>query len=167
MKNSVMAQMEQNRKRFSIKSMYFNRYLLVRYISALFFFTNLYWLISLAMSDSSLFVIPLAVLIAYVISAAEQVKIYSSHTNYAKFTKYSFIFQLVVNVSLLLPTYFSSTFTKLYPFLVNQVQSKVFVLVILMIGILFSVIVLKRLDKIKHNEDKHYKLIKEYEKAIK
>jgi hypothetical protein len=167
MKNDGMALIEQNRINQSVKTMYFNRYLLVRYVTALFFFTNLYWLISSLMSDSSLFYIPLIVMIAFVISAAEQVKIYSSHTNDAKYTKYVFTFQLVINVILLLPTYFSSTFTKLYPFLVDQEQSRQIVLGILIIGILFSAMVLKRLDKIKHNEDKHYQRIKEYEEAIK
>lgn len=167
MKNDAMAQIEQNRKMISVKSMYFNRYLLVRYVSALFFFTNLYWLISLSMSDSSLFVIPLMVIIAFVISAAEQVKIYSNHTNDAKYTKYCFAVQLVINVILLVLTCFSFAFTKLYPFLIDQAESKLFVLVMLMIGVLLSAIVLKRLDKIKHDEDKHFQRIKEYEEAIK
>ncbi|GGA92129.1 hypothetical protein [Ornithinibacillus halotolerans] len=166
MKTDGMALYEQNRKKLSVKTMYFNRYLLVRYVSALFFFTNLYWLISLVMSDSSLFIIPLAVLIVFVIAAYEQVKLYSSHTNDAKLTKFSIMFQLITNIALLLPTYFSSTFTKLYPFLIDQVPSKLFVTFFLVIGILFSLILVKRLNKIKRNEDKHYQRIKEYEAII-
>lgn len=167
MKTGGIALYEENRKKLSVKTMYFNRYLLVRYVSALFFFTNLYWLISLVMSDSSLFVIPLFVLVGYVVGAAEQVKIYSNHMNNAKYTTYCFTFQLMINIVLLLPTCFSSTFIKLYPFLIDHEQSKLFVLTILVTGILFSVFILKRLDKIKHNEDKHYQRIMEYENIIK
>lgn len=166
MKKDEMAQIVQNRKKLSVKSMYFNRYLLVRYVSALFFFTNFYWLISLLMSDSSLFFIPLVLIIVFVVSAAEQVKIFSSHTNNAKHTKYYFKIQLVINIILLLPTYFSSSFTQLYPFLIEKGSSKLFILAILMLGIILSAITLKRLHSIKHNEDKHFERIKEYEQAI-
>ncbi|MFD1362384.1 hypothetical protein [Lentibacillus salinarum] len=166
MKNGGSELIEQNKKRLSIKSMYFNRYLLVRYVSALFFFTNLYWLISLIMSDSSLFFIPLVLLIVLLFSVAEQAKIFSNHTNNAKYTIYCFMVLLITNVGLVVPTSFSSMFTQLYPFLVNQPKSKILVLSILVIGILLSVLIIKRLNRIKHNEDKHYKRIKKYEGAI-
>ena len=166
MKNDERAQIEENRKKFSVKSMYFNRYLLVRYVSALFFFTNLYWFISLLMSDSSLYIIPLLLMIVLLFSVAEQVKMYSNHTNNAKFTRYSFMIFLFTNVVLILPTCFSSSFTQLYPFLLNQEKSKILILVILLIGILFSAVILYRLYRIKHDEDKHYERIKQYKEAI-
>ncbi|WP_244856945.1 hypothetical protein [Oceanobacillus sp. J11TS1] len=157
---------EQNRKKLSIKSMYFNRYLLVRYVSALFFFTNVYWLLSLLMSDSSLYFIPLVLIIVLLFSVVEQVKLFSKHTNNAKYTNYSFKILLFTNVALILPTCFSSSFTQLYPFLLNQEKSKVLVLIILAIGILLSALILYRLYRIKHDEDKHYERIKQYEEAI-
>lgn len=157
---------ERNGKEFSIKTMYFNRYLLVRYVSALFFFTNLYWLITLLMSNSPLYFIPLFVLIAALFHFAELVKMYSSHTNNAKNTKYFFQLLFWTNVLLLLPTCFSSSFTQLYPFFVDQAQSKILVLSILITGMLLSVFILYRLHQIKHNEDKHYERIKKYEEAI-
>jgi len=40
------------------------------------------------------------------------------------------------------------------------------ILVILIAGILLSALIIYRLNKIKHDEDKHYQRIKEYEKAI-
>ncbi|API92142.1 MULTISPECIES: hypothetical protein [Virgibacillus] len=166
MENNEITLMEQNRKKLSIKSMYFNRYLLIRYVSALFFFTHLYWLISMFMSGSTLFFIPLMLIIALVISIAEQVKIYSNHTNNAKRTKYCFIMLLLTNVTLILSVCFSSIFTHLYPFLFNQDKTRILVLVILFIGILLSVFVLYRLNQIKHNEDKHFKRIKQYEEII-
>lgn len=75
MRKDRKIQIEENKKNFSIKSMYFNRYLLVRYIIALFFFTNIYWLISLLMSSSPLFFIPLSLMLILLSSVAEQIKI--------------------------------------------------------------------------------------------
>jgi len=166
MKNDGKAQIEKNRKKFSVKSMYFNRYLLVRYVSALFFFTNLYWLISLLMSDSPLYFIPLMLIILLLFSVVEQVKMYSNHTNNAKYTRYCFTILLVTNVILILPTCFSSTFAHLYPFLLNQEKSKILILTMLVTGILLSVLILYRLYQIKHNEDKHYERINRYVEAI-
>lgn len=160
------ALLEKQRKKQSIKTMYFNRYLLVRYVTALFFFTNLYWFISLVLSDSKLYFIPFVLLLFIVASVVEQVKIYSSPSHHAKFTKYSFMALLATNVICIAPTCFSSTFALIYPFLINQEESRVFILTILISGILLSAFILKRLHKISLNEDKHYGRIKLYEKVI-
>ncbi|MDY0406721.1 hypothetical protein P5G51_016345 [Virgibacillus sp. 179-BFC.A HS] len=96
--------------------MYFNRYLLVRYVSALFFFTNVYWFISLLLSDSPLYFIPLVLIIALIVSVAEQVKMYSDHSNHAIYTRACFTILLGTNILLILPTCFSSSFAQLYPF---------------------------------------------------
>ena len=158
---------ERNRIKLSLKSMYFNRYLLVRYVTALFFFTNLYWLVSLILSKSSFYIIPLFLIGFLIISVAEQVKIYSKHTNNAKITRFSFIAMLIANVGLIVPTCLSSTFAQLYPFFVNETKSRVFVFSILLAGILLSVLMLRRLNQIKQNMDKQYQRIKEYEKVVK
>ncbi|KAB7665828.1 hypothetical protein [Bacillus sp. B1-b2] len=166
MNNNDRALLEKNRKKQSLKSMYFNRYLLVRYVTALFFFSNLYWLISLVLSDSILYVIPLVLILFLLASFAEQVKIYSSPTNNARYTKYCFTALLVTNVICILPVCFSSSFAHLYPFLVNQDKSRILVLTILIFGLLLAAFILRRLDKIRHNDDKHYARIKSYEKVI-
>ncbi|MBL5766405.1 hypothetical protein MXL46_07650 [Heyndrickxia sporothermodurans] len=165
MKNDERARLEKNRKELSIKSMYFNRYLLVRYVSALFFFTNLYWLISLLMSDSPLYFFPLILMIVLLFSIVEQVKMFGNHTNNAKYTKYSFTILFSANV-LLIPFCFSSYFTQLYPFFLNQEKSKILASVILMTGILLTAFILYRLKRIEHNEDRHYQRIKKYEEVI-
>lgn len=166
MKTDERALIEQNRKKLSIKSMYFNRYLLVRYVSALFFFTNLYWLISLLMSESSLYIIPLVLMFVLLFSIVEQVKMFGNHSNNAKYTKYSFSILLITNIILIVPTSFSTTFNQLYPFLLDHKKSKILVITILIIGVLLSGFILYRLNQIKHNEDKHYQRIREYEKVI-
>lgn len=167
MNNDQRLEYEKNRIRFSLKSMYFNRYLLVRYVTALFFFTNFYWLVSLILSKSSFYIIPLILMGILIISVAEQVKIYSKHTNNAKYTRLSYIAMIIANVGLIVPTCLSSSFAQLYPFFVNETKSRVFVFFILITGILLSVIMLRRLNQIKQNIDKQYQRIKEYEKAVK
>ncbi len=166
MKKEERKQIEKNKKNFSIKSMYFNRYLLVRYVVALFFFINIYWLISLLMSSSILFFIPSILILCLLSSVAEQVKMISKHTNRAIYTKYCFVILLTTNVLLAFLSLFSPIFSQLYPFLVNQVKSQMLILSILAIGILLSSIILYRLHQIQYNEDKHYQRIKKYEEVI-
>ncbi|AYW47963.1 hypothetical protein C7K38_06060 [Tetragenococcus osmophilus] len=166
MRKDRKIQIEENKKNFSIKSMYFNRYLLVRYIIALFFFTNIYWLISLLMSSSLLFFIPLSLMLILLSSVAEQIKILNNHTNQAANTKYCFTVLLITNVLLMFLSSFSTTFTHLYPFLINQMKSQILVLSILAIGVLLSGIILYRLHQIKNNEDRHYHRIKQYEEIM-
>ena len=141
MANDERALAEKHRKAMSLKSMYFNRYLLVRYVTALFFFTNVYWLISLLLSHSSLSFIPLALLILLLVSAAEQVKIYSHHVSNPKYTKKSFMGMLFAHGILIIMTFFSSAFAQLYPFLVTQQQSKIVVLSVLLFGVLLNLLV--------------------------
>lgn len=155
-----------DRKSFGVKTMYFNRYLLVRYVLAMFFFANLYWLLSLLLSNSRLFFIPLILIGLLILSVIEQVNIFNNHTSHAVYTNFSFIIMFFTNVILISTIYFNFTFLHLYPFLVNKLSSKVLVSFVLFIGILLSSFVLKRLHKIKNNKDKQYKRIKQYEKVI-
>ncbi|MFU1790910.1 hypothetical protein ACM3BL_06760 [Mammaliicoccus sciuri] len=58
---------EKNRRETSLKAMYFNRFLLVRYMSALFFFSNLYWFFTLVISRSLALILPLVLMIVILI----------------------------------------------------------------------------------------------------
>lgn len=158
--------LDQNRKKFSLRSMYFNRYLLVRYMTALFFFTNLYWFLSLIFSNSSLYFVPLMQIIVLILCFAEQVKIYSKHTNHAKYTIYSFRFLVVINIVLLILACFPGSFHMLYPFLVNELKSRIMIISLLTVGIILCLITLNRLNKIKHDQDRYFQYIKEYEKLM-
>ena len=54
---------ELNKKKMSLKVMAYNRFLMIRYTTALFFFSNLYWLVFLLYQKSSGFMIPLLLLV--------------------------------------------------------------------------------------------------------
>ncbi len=43
MSDQNKARYDKSRRELSLTSMYFNRYLLIRYVTAGFFFANLYW----------------------------------------------------------------------------------------------------------------------------
>ena len=166
MNSSEKKQIERSRVELTLKSMYFNRYLLVRYVTALFFFANLYWMIFLAMGKSSWLYLPLSLIGILLMGIAEQVKIYSRHTNNAKYTRFCYIAMIIANGILIAPTCIPSSFVQLYPFLANKPQSRIVAVAILIIGILLSILMLYRLNQIRHNADKQYQRIKEYEKAV-
>src|SRR5699024_8896430 len=104
--------------------MYFNRYLLVRYVLDLFFFFYLYWILGLLLSSSYLFFIALILIVFLISSGIEQVKIFNAHTSNAIYTKLCFIIMFSTNIILILTTYFNFTFLNLYPFLVNKLSYK-------------------------------------------
>lgn len=166
MNESARVLLERRRQEQSVKSMYYNRYLLIRYVIAAIFFTNLYWLICMIMVRSSLYVIPLLLMMILTISMAEQVKIYSAPTNDARYTKYVFVVLLWTNVLLAVMTCFAVPFDQLYPFLLNENKSRGLVLAILFIQICLTLLSLNRLRQIKNNEDKHYCRIQQYEKTL-
>lgn len=157
---------QKNRENTSIQSMFFNRYLLIRYIAALFLFTNIYWSILLLLSHSSLYFIPLSLAIITTISLLEQIKIYRTRTNNVKYTHYSFIVLFTANVFLLMTIFSSQVFKRLYPFLVNQTKARALISVILVIGLLLSATALYRLSKIRQNKDKNYLRAKKFEATI-
>ncbi|SES28253.1 hypothetical protein [Salisediminibacterium halotolerans] len=157
---------EKNKQALSLKSMYFNRYLIVRYATALFFFTNLYWLAALILSQSVWLVVPAALLISLIASMAEQVKIYSNHTNDAAYTRLAFRALQITNLLLLVPAAFTPLFSQVYPFLASETPAQLFIFLLLTAGIGLSTLMLRRLNKIRTNEDKHYQRIQQYEEVL-
>ncbi|MCO5510028.1 hypothetical protein [Enterococcus hirae] len=76
-------QLALEKKQFSLKIMYFNRYLVIRYLTAFFFFINLNWLVLLLIARSSAWLLPLSLLALIVPAIGEQVILYRTHTNRA------------------------------------------------------------------------------------
>lgn len=158
--------LDKRRKETSLKSMYFNRFLLIRYITAVFFFTNLYWLCSLIMSNTLCALVPGITFIFIIRSVWEQCTMYSAPIDNAKKTILAYKVILAENV-LLMITIFTPLFKELYPFLMNNTKSRGFILFINLIGAILCVISLNRLNKIKDQSDKQFKLVKQYEKKLK
>ncbi|WP_323703155.1 hypothetical protein [Mammaliicoccus sp. Dog046] len=166
MNKETKAKIEKNRKETSLKTMYFNRFLLVRYMSALFFFTNLYWFFTLTMSRSLLLLIPLMLMLLMIVSVAEQVRMYSRHSNHAKYTFYSFSTLFIVNVALIIMVLFTPLFQHLYPFLIDQSATRIFIIGALVAGLIISGFVMFRLNNIRQDKDWHFKRLQRYERAL-
>lgn len=157
---------EKRRQQTSLKTMYFNRFLLIRYITASFFFVNLYWFFSLIISNTIWSLVPGVNLVFITIATFEQCVMVSSPIDNAKKTIIAYKEILIVNILLILASV-TPLFNCLFPFLIISTKSYYLILGIIIIGIIFCSISLKRLEKIKNCTDKQFKYVKKYEQAIK
>lgn len=157
--------MEKRRQETSLKTMYFNRFLLIRYVTAGFFFVNLYWFFSLAMSKSIWAFIPGVTLMVIIRAVYEQCVMYSEPIDDAK--KTIFLYKIILTINILLIAILCTPFfSRLYPFLTDTSKSHKFILAIIMIGIILCGICLKRLQDVKNRTDKQFKYIQQFEKSI-
>lgn len=157
---------EKRRQQTSLKTMYFNRFLLIRYITASFFFVNLYWFFSLIISNTIWSLVPGVNLVFITIATFEQCVMVSSPIDNANKTIIAYKEILIVNILLILASV-TPLFNCLFPFLIISTKSYYLILGIIIIGIIFCSISLKRLEKIKNCTDKQFKYVKKYEQAIK
>lgn len=157
--------MHMEKQQFSLKNMYFNRYLIVRYLTALFFFINLYWLICLSLSKSIWLWLPLALIIGVIPVASEQFQLYHKHQNNVPNTGCYFLIQGILNLVLMLIVV-TPLFSEFFPFMNDDGQGRVFISVLLTSGVLLCVFVRRCLKKISTNRDKHYDRIQQYEKLV-
>lgn len=158
-------ELQEQQREASQKNMNFNRYLLVRYLTALFFFSNLNWALSLLVTGSKFFLLPVALILFLVGVIVEQVRVYSVHTNELPFTTKFYWIQLVVNVLLMILS-FTAFFPTAFPFLADTQQARLAMSGILLVGCLLCVLVLRRLKNISQDKDRHYQKMKDYEKAM-
>lgn len=159
-----MKQREQSKqqKLMSLKSMYYQRYLLIRYCIACLFFTNLYWCIYLR---NMYMIIPMFLCIGYVFSLMENITALGKKHMHTKWTTFVLKLQLFANICFIIIGW-SPFANYLYPFLTVSYMSSFFITCVCMMGIILSYGCLHRLHNISLNKDKHYQRIKEYEKII-
>ena len=100
-KDKILANaIEKNRQDMSLKSMQFNRFMMVRYATAFFFFVNLYW--ALLMRHTWVVVIPLVIMVIASLAIVEQIKLFGTHTNQLVYSKLFFRTQAILNVVLMI-----------------------------------------------------------------
>ncbi len=165
MKDTDKKALDLDRKKLSLKNMHFNRYLLVRYLSAVFFFSNLYWLIALLLVGSKLFFVPAILIMSILPAVFEQAKLYNTPNNSVPKTEMYYWLQLIVNLGLLLST-FTPLFSWVFPFMNPGVSGRAFIVMFLLFGSLLCLVIKHRLHDISNNRDKHYHRIKQYEKSL-
>jgi hypothetical protein len=158
---------DKHRKKTSVDNFYYNRFLGVRYLSALLIVTNVYWLIALILSGFSwawiLPIIPLAVSLPAI---AEQVRLFRAREHEAPHTKRLLQVTVAINVisGVMVMT---PLFSNLYPFIVKSPTTQNILLLILLSGILLSMIGLVKLKRVAEKRDRLYAKIQAYEKSVK
>ena len=153
----------------AMKNFRYNRFLLLRYLLAAFFFTNLYWALALVMSKSIFAVLPVGLIIFMVPAISEHARLYGYLSDDIQGRlKFHLIYQkaqMVINVVLIVLVFINSTFQDLFPFFMNSTTARATIVSVLLIGILLSEIIIKRINKIYQQKDRHYHYIKEFSKT--
>lgn len=151
-------ELEVQRQKAALKNTLFNRYLLFRYSLALFFFTNLYWLIIQFIQPSLYMIMPAILLVFTILASAEQFRLYGNNDEpNLKWTKRVFIFQLLSQFVCLSLIAIAQQFTVIFPIFANKQAAQLFVAGMLLLGAALCLFNLKRLDKITHHADRAYK----------
>lgn len=149
---------EKYKHEFSIKAIKFSRYLMVRYFTAFYLFTNLFWLIFVVYYHAWLGVgIASSMIILIIIASIEQFnKWHTDRVNLPKtkqFYQIQILLNLILGIGILVKA--SKTF---FPFSTSN-STDYLVLSILLIGILGGVLVIKRINNIEAGHDKYNKII--------
>lgn len=154
------------KKKTAVKNFRYNRYLMLRYLLAGFFFSNLYWGLALLMTSSIFALLPFGLLLLSVPAIAEHVRLYGFASDEVKnklqFHKMYQQIQAAINVFLLLSCITGMSFSKLYPFLTNTIETRLATSSVLLAGIILSLIKLKRIQMIYINQDQHYQAIQRF-----
>lgn len=159
--------LDNKRKALSVKHMYFNRYLWIRYITALFFFLNLYLLLYLIVSDSNhyLYFLPVSLLLLQIITLIEQFAIYHNYDKQAKWTKRFFEVQIAANL-LLAFIFFTPMQALFFAKLTVNSNGEILVLAFLLSGIMLAFLVIKHLHIISAQKDRQFFRARQYEQLI-
>lgn len=156
------------KEKTSLKNMEYNRYILLRYSLALFFFANLNWFITLLMDGSIFLFVPLLLLVYAIFPITEQVKLYGTENkNYQlKQMKKYFNVQLTLNIVLWFLSLYEPFYNIAFPFMANDVQGFSGISIVLMIGSVISIACLRKIGKIHNHQDRTYKQVLKFKKSI-
>ena len=157
-------EIERQRRETALKNTFFNRYLLLRYTIALFFFGNIYWLLNQFIRPSFVIVLPITLIVLAILATVEQFRLYGKRDERLKVTQMFVRSQAVIQVGLLVLTW-TSWFTTLFPIFENNQTARFFVFVILLLGLGLCLLNLKRIQEIYERKDKAYQHFIQLEKS--
>lgn len=147
----------------SVKYMYFSRYLMIRYIVTIFFFTNLMWLIISASYGAKLGIISAVIMTIYsAIACLEQLSKMHNRKKDIPITRIYFYVQIIVNVvlAIILFTPISKT---ILPFVINH-DIQYFMVGLLLVGMILAILCEVRIRQIRKDQDRYYKVIQTFKK---
>ena len=157
-------EIERQRRETALKNTFINRYLLLRYTIALFFFGNIYWLLNQFIRPSFVIVLPITLIVLAILATVEQFRLYGKRDERLKVTQMFVRSQAVIQVGLLVLTW-TSLFTTLFPIFENNQAARLFVFVILLLGLGLCLLNLKRIQEIYERKDKAYQRFIQLEKS--
>ena len=157
-------EIERQRRETALKNTFFNRYLLLRYTIALFFFGNIYWLLNQFIRPSLVIVLPITLIVLAILATVEQFRLYDKRDERLKVTRMFVRSQAVIQVGLLVLTW-TSWFTTLFPIFENNQTARFFVFVLLLLGLGLCLLNLKRIQEIYERKDKAYQRFIQLEKS--
>ena len=157
-------EIERQRRETALKNTFFNRYLLLRYTIALFFFGNIYWLLNQFIRPSFVIVLPITLIVLAILATVEQFRLYGKRDECLKVTQMFIRSQAVIQMGLLVLTW-TSLFTTLFPIFENNQVARFFVFVILFLGLGLCLLNLKRIQEIYERKDKAYQRFIQLEKS--
>ena len=148
-------------KKDSMKFMFFNRFWVLRYSIAIFFFANFYWMVTAWASKSLSLIIPLVMMFFALAVAIELTS--KLHTNKSELplTKAFYLTQLGLNL-LLVITCLTPLYDNVFPFLKNSGQ--LFVELICAIGAILCLLSLAKIKQLVAGTDRQFKIMKMFEK---
>ena len=154
--------LEQKKHDMSVRSINFSRYLMIRYFSAAFLFTNLFWLIfAICYRNIVASIISGLLFVLLLVASVEQASKWNVRNTNLKFTKLYYELQLGANVIFAINCYLP--FGKmLFPFMTTKDVANV-IFTILVVGILGCILILKRISNIQNGRDKYARAIKTFE----
>ena len=161
-----MQTQEQKRKENSLKSTYFNRYLMLRYSLAAMFFGNLYWLLVQLFNWTLYAVIPIVLLILSILAIAEQFKMYGTKEVYLSKTRLFFNLQSIVQLLLIALVLCTDQISIIFPVFTTKLTSKLFVAFLLGLGLLISILNLQRIKLITEGRDRALLRLQQLEKTM-
>lgn len=144
------------KKEMMRKNNLFSRYLLFRYSLALFFFSNIYWLMIMRYKSTFYIVVPTILMIVIVVAIAEQFRLYSAKTVHLKWTQRALLCQAMVNILTIIFVLIPSQYMLIFPVFANTFYGKMFVILLQIFALLLIMLNFKKIRAIEANQDQFY-----------
>ena len=136
-------EIERQRRETALKNTFFNRFLLLRYSIALFFFGNIYWLLIQFIRPSLVVIFPIILVVFSILATVEQFRLYGKRSVRLGITQMFVCLQAIISTGLLVLTW-TSWFTDLFPIFENNQVARVFVFIVLLLGLVISLLDIRR-----------------------
>ena len=167
MKAKEKVRIEELRKTNAIKTMYYTRYFMVRYVVAFFFFINLYWALMLYLSKAyGVMVLPVSLCLLGILSMWEQFTMFTTNQKNPKFSKVFFEGILLINTFLTMGTLVGIT-SDFFPFFKTTWNARLTIIGMLICGIFLAGFMLYRMAIIDTKQDRQIGRIDRYLAALK